>query len=285
MATRVEELAAQIRVYQREYYTGEATISDAEFDLLWDELRRLDPGNALFQEVGDDLVDGYPKRRHVMPMGSQDKAADPEAFLKWTLKVNHDRYIVQFKMDGASMELQYREGRFEYGVTRGDGIVGDDITVNVRKMQGVPQVADSFTGAVRGEVLLSRTAHRDKYQDKANTRNAANGLMKRKDGVGVEDLQLICYDAVETTNPGFFASERAKLEWLSANGFTAVPYREFTDAEQIIAYRAEISTLRDLDPGALDALDYDIDGLVVKGDTIDPVDMARPRPEKQIAFK
>ena len=279
MADRVNELEQLIVRHQQLYYNGEPEISDAEFDLLWDELSRLDPSNALFERVGTDSADGYPKRRHVIPMGSQDKAADPDAFLRWAERVGHDEYIVQLKMDGASIELQYEAGAFGYGVTRGDGVVGDDITPNVRRMRGlVESLPDGFTGAVRGEVLLSRELHREKYDDKANPRNAANGLMKRKDGVGAGDLEIVCYDAWDSTRDDFFAREEDKLLWLAGNGFHVVPYAKFDDPAPIVEYRTRIADERASMP-------FEIDGLVVKGQEIDPDDMRRARPERQIAFK
>ncbi|MCK4514835.1 MAG: DNA ligase (NAD(+)) LigA, partial [Spirochaetaceae bacterium] len=279
MDSRVSELEALVRRHQERYYNGEPEISDAEFDLLWDELRRIAPQSRVFGGVGVDRADGFPKREHLMPMGSQDKAADPDAFRKWAAKVGHEQYIVQFKMDGASLELQYQDGRLTYGVTRGDGTVGDDITRNAVKMQGVMRdLPDRFTGSVRGEVVMSKTTLREKYSDKANTRNAANGLMKRKDGVGTEDLIVVCYDALTTSAGSFFDTEIAKLEWLERAGFRVVEHRVFTDPEEVIAYRAEVAARRD-------ELEFDIDGLVVKGPEIDSEDMRRSRPEKQIAFK
>ena len=71
---RVKELEVLIRRHQDHYYKGQATISDAEFDNLWDELKNLDPNNELFRKVGDDSLDGFPKVQHVIPMGSQQKA-------------------------------------------------------------------------------------------------------------------------------------------------------------------------------------------------------------------
>ena len=279
MDSRVNELEALIRRHQERYYNGEPEISDAEFDLLWDELRRIAPQSVVFGGVGVDRADGFPKREHLMPMGSQDKAADPDAFRKWAAKVGHEQYIVQFKMDGASLELQYQDGRLTYGVTRGDGTVGDDITRNAVKMQGVMRgLPDRFAGSVRGEVVMSKTTLREKYSDKANTRNAANGLMKRKDGVGTEDLIVVCYDAVTTPTGSSFDTEIAKLEWLERAGFRVVEHRVFADPEEVIAYRAEVAARRD-------ELEFDIDGLVVKGPEIDSEDMRRSRPEKQIAFK
>ncbi|MFW6292760.1 MAG: NAD-dependent DNA ligase LigA, partial [Spirochaetota bacterium] len=279
MSDRVNELERLIVHHQARYYNGEPEVTDAEFDLLWDELRRLDPSNALFDRVGADTTDGFPKREHVIPMGSQDKAADPDAFLKWAAKVGHEEYIVQLKMDGASLELQYEAGEFRYGVTRGDGTVGDDITANVRKMRGlVARLPSAFTGAVRGEVLLGRDLHREKYSEKANPRNAANGLMKRKDGAGADDLEIVCYDAIESTRDDFFLREEDKLAWMQENGFHVVEYLTFTDPLAIVDYRLKVAQARE-------SLRFDIDGLVVKGQEIDPDDMRRVRPERQIAFK
>jgi len=279
MNGRINELEQEIRRHQDLYYRQQPEISDAQFDALWDELRRLDPENELFQTVGSDLSSGYPKRAHLIPMNSQDKASSPEAFLKWAARVEHERYIVQHKLDGASLELQYRNGKFQYGVTRGDGHIGDDITSNVRRMQGVVEALDvRFTGGVRGEVIMRRRIHQTYYPDKANCRNAANGLMKRKDGKGSEHLLILCYDAASSENELYFADETAKLSWLQEQGFQVVSYRECDSAEEVVDAWAEVMDERD-------SMDFDIDGLVVKGNTIDHDDLRRSRPEKQIAFK
>jgi DNA ligase (NAD+) len=277
---RARELEALIRRHQELYYNGEPEISDEEFDALWDELASIDPENALFASVGADRSERWPKYGHRMTMGSLSKATDPESFLAWAAKMSYRPYLVQYKLDGASMELQYDGGRFVRGVTRGDGDIGDDITQNVARMNGVPKkLAEPFTGAVRGEVLMSRSMHAQKYADKANCRNAANGLMKRKDGKGAGDLDIICYDALGSLPSGApFTTEREKISWLQRMGFNVVPTTECQSPEEVVAYRAKIMDMRA-------TLPYDIDGLVVKGDRIDPEDAGKLRPELQIAFK
>jgi DNA ligase (NAD+) len=277
---RARELEALIRRHQELYYNGEPEISDEEFDALWDELASIDPDNALFASVGADRSERWPKYGHRMTMGSLSKATDPESFLAWAAKMSYRPYLVQYKLDGASMELQYDGGRFVRGVTRGDGDIGDDITQNVARMNGVPKkLAEPFTGAVRGEVLMSRSMHAQKYADKANCRNAANGLMKRKDGKGAGDLDIICYDALGSLPSGApFTTEREKISWLQRMGFNVVPTTECQSPEEVVAYRAKIMDMRA-------TLPYDIDGLVVKGDRIDPEDAGKLRPELQIAFK
>ena len=213
------------------------------------------------------------------PWEARTRQRVPREFLKWAAKVGHPEYLVQYKLDGASLELQYEAGALTRAVTRGDGEVGDEITANARRMAGViSRLPEPFTGAVRGEVVMTREVHARRYADKANCRNTANGLMKRKDGAGSEDLQVICYDAEAVEDPDLFTDESAKLQWLGRMGFETVPLRVCSDAEEIVDWRAYIMDRRP-------ELPYDIDGLVVKGLRIDPADRARPRPEKQIAFK
>ena len=120
---RIKELEKLIKRYQDSYYNGEAEISDADFDRLWDELRSLDPDNQILQKVGADSGN-FAKARHVMPMGSQEKAASPEEFLSWAVKHVYDEYLVEYKLDGASLELQYEDGKLVRAVTRGDGETG-----------------------------------------------------------------------------------------------------------------------------------------------------------------
>ena len=286
---RIQELERLIRYHQHAYYNGTPEITDAAFDALWDELKALDPGNKIFLEVGKDYANGFPKREHIMPMGSQEKAADPEEFLAWVQKQQFREFVVEYKLDGASIELQYQEGLLQYAVTRGDGVSGDDITENVRKMQGVVACLKTpWSGAVRGEIIMLKNIHAKYFSDKANCRNAANGVMKRKDGKGSEHLTVLCYDAVPETvfkrgkavrQPDApFNDELAKLEWLKEQGFIVVPTEFCHGAYEVIDYRARVVTERE-------SLSYDIDGLVVKGRAVDSSDMAKLRPEKQIAFK
>ncbi len=290
---RERELERLIRLHQGLYYSGAPEISDEAFDLLWDELKVINPEHPIFRTINSESSDGFGKEYHLIPMGSQEKAANPEAFLKWTADVGFDEFLVQHKLDGASLELQYDRGSFVRAVTRGDGRVGDDITANAKKMRGVvarlpgewgPDGARPFSGGVRGEVLLPRAALAEFYTDKANCRNAANGIMKRKDGAGSEHLVVVCYDAAPG-KPGSpftgdfpFSDEEGKLRWLISCGFETVPTERVQGGDAVIALRARVMDERP-------SLPYDIDGLVVKGLEIDPDDLARSRPEKQIAFK
>ena len=280
---RISELEKLIVKYQTSYYNGEGEISDAEFDALWDELKELDPSNPVLQRVGADSGN-FEKIHHVMPMGSQEKAANPEQFLAWAAKHEYEEYLVEYKLDGASLELQYENGYLVRAVTRGDGSIGDDITANAKKMGGVNAAIYKdgellrFTGGIRGEVIMTHEVHKKYFSDKANCRNAANGLMKRKDGTGSEYLKLIVYDALSTDGKSYFTNEKEKIAWLMACGFNVVRLVICKNAERVIAYRAKIMEERK-------DIEYDIDGLVVKENRIDFEDASRARPDRQIAFK
>ena len=280
---RISELENLIARYQKSYYDGEGEISDADFDRLWDELKRLDPDNAVLHRVGADSGN-FDKVRHIMPMGSQEKAADPQQFLAWADKHRYDQYLVEYKLDGASLELQYEGGHLVRAVTRGDGTVGDDITANARKMRGVVRsiLKDGalvpFTGGIRGEVIMTHSVHKEHFPDKANCRNAANGIMKRKDGQGSEYLTLIVYDALSTDGQTFFTNEEEKIRWLMDCGFNTVRLVICKSADRVIAYRAKVMEERR-------GLEYDIDGLVIKERAINLEDASRARPDRQIAFK
>lgn len=280
---RVKELETLIKKYQDSYYNGEAEISDAEFDSLWDELKLLDPENSILHKVGADSGN-FNKVNHIMPMGSQEKAANPEQFYSWAKKHIYDSYLVEYKLDGASLELQYKNGKLQCAVTRGDGVIGDDITTNAKKMNGVMiaitkhGVPVDFTGGIRGEVIMTHDVHKNYFADKANCRNAANGLMKRKDGSGSEYLKLIVYDALATEGLSPFSNEQEKIQWLKDCGFNTVEVKICNTPEAVVEYRSSVMDIRK-------NLDFDIDGLVIKENVIDKEDAKRTRPDKQIAFK
>ena len=281
---RISQLETLITKYQDSYYNGEAEVSDSDFDSLWDELKALDPANPILHRVGADSGN-FAKVRHIMPMGSQEKAANPEEFLAWAVKHNYNEYLVEYKLDGASLELQYRHGMFVRAVTRGDGSIGDDITANAVKMKNVQgklcrrdgSLCD-FTGGIRGEVIMTHTVHRTLFASKANCRNAANGLMKRKDGSGSEHLRFISYDVWATEGEQPYADEGEKIAWLQDCGFETVKLHICHSPQEVIAYRASVMEERK-------SLDFDIDGLVIKEREVNHDDALRDRPDRQIAFK
>ncbi len=281
---RIKELEKLITKYQNSYYNGEAEIEDSEFDALWDELKSLDKENPVLLKIGSDSGN-FEKANHVMPMGSQEKASSPEEFYKWVEKHLYDEYLVEYKLDGASLELQYKNGHLLRAVTRGNGTVGDVITNNALKMKNVySELKDAegkvfdFTGGIRGEVIMTHYIHQKFYSDKANCRNAANGLMKKKDGEGCENLCLITYDVWATEGEQPYLDEEDKLNWLKKFGFETSPLKICKTYDDVINYRNEVMETRK-------NLEYDIDGLVIKERAVNHEDALRNRPDRQIAFK
>ncbi len=277
---RIQLLVKEIERHRYLYYNETPEISDAKYDALEDELRALDPENPILFKIGVDRSELFTKREHIIPMSSQDKVTTPSEFKKWAKKRNYTLFIIQFKLDGISIELQYEDGIFQYAVSRGDGKIGDDVSANVVRMKGfIPKLKDNFTGAVRAEIVLFHKIFEQKYSDKQNCRNAAAGLVRRKDGIGSGDLNLVYYDAISLSDDVVFKNEIEKLKWLKEQNFHTVKTKTVKSMLEVIQTREEVMT------NIRNTLEFDIDGLVIKGKEIDMEDMQRAKPMKQIAFK
>jgi len=276
----VKQLEDLIRYHRNLYYNTQPEISDEEYDVLVDELKKLDPNNHIFSEIGKDSATGFTKRNHIIFMNSQSKVNNSKEFLKWVRKISCPKLLVQLKLDGISIEIQYMNGTQTFSVTRGDGEVGDDITKNVKKMRGyIPYISKKFSGAVRAEIILPHNTFQKKYTTQyANCRNTASGISKRKDGKGCEDLLLIYYDILSINDIIKFKTEINKIEWIKTQKFNVVDSKIFDKAEEIVKYRENMIKMRD-------QLEFDIDGLVVKCNEINLEDTNRITPMKQIAFK
>lgn len=279
---RITELEKLIKHHQHLYYNGTPEISDADFDALWDELKQLEPDNELFNVVGKDNSSDFEKGEHIINMSSQEKVNTEEDYIAWhKRRLNDKKSVVEYKLDGISLELQYAQGHFSAAITRGNGRVGDVITRNAMSMQGfIFDIPDnSFTGGIRAEVVLYKSTFEEVYkpQGYANPRNMASGLAKQRNGEGCENLTIIVYDA-ESYGRGFFNNEEHRLNWLEAQGFFVVPYNVADHYSDTIAFRNKTVEERN-------KLEFDIDGLVIKDNEIHEEDRKRARPEYQIAFK
>lgn len=276
-----KEIEKMILKYQKAYYNSdEPLVSDEEFDLIWDYLKDNYPDSNLLSAIGEDHFDGFKKAKHTITMGSQNKANTEDEMNKF-FKKNGKDYICQFKCDGISLEINFKNGVLVSAITRGDGYVGDDCTENAKKMKGIPlKLKDkTFTGAVRGEILLFRK-DKDKYfPDMKNCRNAASGITKRLDGKGSNHLTLVCYDAQRKNGKSFGTQEKLQ-EWLKENGFNVAYYTVVKNATGKKAMEILTKIFNDFD-----SLQYDIDGLVWKSNRIDMNDLSNYRPESQIALK
>ena len=280
LKNRIKELTTLIKKYQDSYYNGESEISDQEFDALWNELTSIDPENPILHTIGMDSGSVFKKCEHLIHMFSQNKAEDHFAFRKWA-KDHHEKegYVVQNKCDGRSIELQYENGKFVKAITRGNGYIGDDVTCNIVKANGYPKELNDikFSGSVRGEVLIFHEIFNKYLKDSKNCRNAANGIMKRKNSENANMLNIVVYDVYDKNKT--FKTEMEKIEWMRNNDFDVVDTKIIKDIEDIIKYRDEISIDR------FSMIPYDIDGIVIKCNDVDVLDSERDRPLRQIAFK
>lgn len=277
----ISQLEKFIKKHSDKYYAGQAEIDDATFDAAINKLKELDPKNKILHTIGEDKTDEFEKRSHIMPMGSLAKAQTEADLTKWfnreEKRSSSDYYIVNHKLDGMSIELQYKNGKFKYAVTRGNGEIGDDITVNVNKMKGVAKEIVNFTGAVRGEIVMTKTTFDKKYSHRDYNRNIANGIAKRIDGVGCKDLNVVVYDLWSDE----IETEKDKIVFLREHFDYVAETKIFKtkDAiEKIMKWYNEIIETRS-------DLEIAIDGIVIKCNQVDRQDFARPKPNRQIAFK
>ncbi|MSP26678.1 MAG: NAD-dependent DNA ligase LigA [Myxococcales bacterium] len=290
-AVRAEELAARLASLRAAYYAGTPSISDDAYDALEDELRTIAPAHPLLARVGSPPMTGtWEKARHEIPMGSLNKVSSEAEFDEWLARsaevlgrASEDALLgelfVSEKLDGLSVELIYRDGRLAAAITRGDGETGELITANVGRMRGVPsKIPYSASLSVRGEIIMRIRDRQLHFSDYASTRNAAAGTSRRLDGAGSEHLTVMCYDVADEVE---FADEGDKIALLRRLGF-ATPNCFRGDPKSVLAlyerYGAE----------ARDALDYEIDGLVVRVASVQAQALLgelNRRPRGAVAFK
>ena len=210
MKNKLEELLDQIDAADEAYYNkGSSKLEDARYDKLRKELQEIDPSNPRLVRVGAEVRDTIlQKRKLTISMGSLNKALNEQEFEQY-LQNNFykagisktEQLHASLKMDGGSFELTYKEGRLVQAVSRGDGIVGEDITANALKFKNLPKVAaikdHLFTGHIRGEVVLTMDDWLAVDPDKAsNPRNLAVGISRRKDGTQSEYLSFYAINIV-----------------------------------------------------------------------------------------
>src|SRR5579885_163589 len=217
---RIDELAEEMLRAKYTYYNipmppgmQPLVLSDKVYDAKERELRDLDPHHWVLKIVGAPVVQSeWKKAKHQIPMGSLDKVNTPAELTKWVEETYPDgKLLVTEKLDGLSIEVVYEDGELVQAITRGDGDVGEDVTVNVVRMGGVKSHLDEkFTGSLRGEIIMKKSIHKAHFPDKANPRNAASGTCKRLDGVGVDKLDILFYQALGNVD---FSTEQEQFVW------------------------------------------------------------------------
>ena len=317
-AGNVDTFRKILRFHEYRYYVqNDPLISDYEYDTLYKQLEKFErehPGNispdSPTQRVGAGLVKDFPKVQHLVPMLSLENSYNADDLLDWDRKcrelsgLDSVEYSIEPKFDGASISLIYENDLLARGATRGDGVVGDEITVNTRQIKSVPlSAAFSEYGIqqieIRGEVLMNKNnfkAYNDKLIEEgipplANPRNAAAGSLRIKDTaeVGRRNLEAFLYHvsylAAGEGRPasGRPATHSGMIDMLWNLGFRS-PKKELKIVNGIAAVIKHINEFEI----KRDALPYEIDGMVIKVNDLllqDKLGMTSHHPRWAIAFK
>jgi len=280
---RVQELAYKINKARNEYYNLAPQVKDNVFDAWVDELKSLDPNHPAITAIGFPIVTSeWKKAKHKIPMGSLNKVNSPSELSKWASEiVSSDGWFCVEKLDGLSINCVYENGKLVQAISRGNGEEGEDIYANVIKMGGIRfrLMNSTFSGSLRGEIILKKSKHQKYFSDKANPRNAASGVSKRLDGVGVEHLDILLYQVIGDVD---FETEIEQFRWLKNYGFNTPNYWLFNNVDEVNVH------WRDYQDSKRDKLDYIIDGLVVRVNALsDQAILGEKdlRPKGALAFK
>jgi DNA ligase (NAD+) len=286
------ELRQQIEKHNFQYHVlDDPLISDADYDRLFRRLVDLEKAHPELrspesptEKVGAPPLDKFTTVQHTLPMLSLNNATDPDEMAEFEARIQRFlrssepiEYVVEPKIDGVAVELLYVDGRFTVGSTRGDGIRGEDITLNLKTIRSIPLTLQAGKRdlpkrlEVRGEVFLSRKAfqlmNREREEEGqpvfANPRNAAAGSLKQLDSTitAKRPLDIFCHGSGTITGVQF-TTHREFLEAIKDWGLKPVPFNKICRSlKEILAYQPEMETRRD-------ELPYEIDGLVVKVNSI-----------------
>ncbi len=311
----IELLRNLIRYHEQRYYVmNNPLLADAEFDQLYAALVKLENENPNLitidsptQRVGPGITKQFTTVPHLVPMLSLENSYNAEDLIEWNRKAKELsglpflNFCVEPKFDGASISLVYENDLFVRGATRGDGVAGEDITLNLKQIKSIPLSAAFSTYGIqqveiRGEVLINKENFR-KYNEQlaeqnlpplANPRNAASGSLRMKDAklVGKRNLEAFIYHIAYVQyndNKKEIPSHSKSLEMLWNLGFRS-PVNEkmiFNKIDDVISFCAEYEAKRD-------TLPYEIDGLVIKVDELkmqDKLGMTTHHPRWAIAYK
>ena len=278
---RLEELREQIRYHSRKYYTeDDPEISDYEYDQLYRQLETLEgeypelvTEDSPTRKIGGEVYNTFAPVVHQVPLESLHDSFSREELLDFDRRVRETvgdvTYVVEPKFDGLSVALEYRNGVFVRGSTRGDGVTGEDVTENIRTIRSVPKVLKEHVPflEVRGEVYMSdssfeRLCERQELLEEKpfkNPRNAAAGSLRQKDPkiTAQRELSIFVFNVQQVEGKELSCHDES-LAWLASLGFpVSAQYRKFADMDQILEYIQEIGDKRG-------EFDFPIDGAVVK---------------------
>jgi DNA ligase (NAD+) len=291
VASRAAELRQLVAHHNYRYHVlDDPEISDAGYDRLFDELKALEAENPELvtpdsptQRVGAPASGRFQKVRHLTPMGSLEKVTTDETLFKWAddvrKRLGSDEpvaFVTEPKIDGLAINLTYEDGVLARGATRGDGLQGEDVTVNLRTISSVPlrMRGDDLPAVaeVRGEVYMPISGFRELNERVAelgqklapNPRNAAAGSLRQKDSsiTASRPLAVWMYGLGDAEPLGIETHWEA-LEWLREHGFRTNPFAERHDSIESVAEVCRAWETQRVE------LDYEIDGIVIKVDSYD----------------
>lgn len=272
----LEILESKIKEYSQSYYSGSSVISDESFDALIDELRKLDPNNLILTSVGwgfDVSKSNLEKVAHTYgKVGSLGKVKSSEGVTKY---LGDNPLVGTPKLDGLTVVTYYNNGILSRGVTRGNGTVGQDVTVKIKDK--VPSIIEGFTGAIRGEFILPLGSWKEYYSDAPSPRNTASGVANRK-SVSEEELdrfKYVVYQVVGSNKEFFY--KQSMLNWLGNVGFEVTPSKVYLTNQCTPEHmKSEIDDISEV-------LDLPLDGMVLTRDkvTMDDGEVV----SEQIAYK
>lgn len=301
---RVAELTERLEKANREYYELDSpTLEDDEYDALMRELRSLESEfpellseNSPSQRVGGVASATFEKVAHSVQMASlQDVFGEGEVrdFYERVAEQGAEEFTVEPKIDGLSVSLEYENGVFVRGSTRGDGFIGEDITANLKTIRSIPlKLKDNLPLLeVRGEVYMPKQSFAKlcEIQEQngeplpKNPRNAAAGSLRQKDSkiTAERALDIFCFN-VQRVDGKSFSSHSESLEYLKEQGFRVIPdYRVCKNLEEILSRIKEIGEMRT-------SLPFDIDGAVVKVNDLrlrEEIGATAKVPKWAVAFK
>ena len=284
-SARIEELSALLAYHSDLYYNKAAPeITDAEYDALYNELKRLSPEHPQLNKVGSDPAPGSVKVDHLFPMRSLDKATEAEEVAHFVAETTAHgrRFVCQPKLDGSALSVEYRRGRLVRAATRGSGERGEDVTANARRIPNIPQtLAWEGDAHVRGEVVMPLATFRSKYADIApNPRNLAAGSLRQKSaeaGKGdAADLAFHAYDVKfpsaadrhpDSPAPPSFTYDSEEIDWLIANGIEAAGNEVVEGADDESVTDAILATTQRW-TASRDSAAWELDGVVIKLDDL-----------------
>lgn len=278
---RIEELNKLTAYYATKYYDDDAPeISDFEYDMLMNELKNLEKEfpefvskNSLTQKVGGTVKEGFEKVEHAVPLQSLQDVFSLEEVNEFCLKMqkeNVTEYVVETKIDGLSVALEYKNGEFIRGATRGNGLVGEDVTENLKTIKHIPQkLKEPIDIIVRGEVFIGKedfdklNETLDEDEKFANARNLAAGSLRQLDSkiAASRPLDIFIFN-VQKCETKEFTSHYESLKYLKSIGFNINPV--LIPCDSVKKVENAIEKIGKMRPD----LDFGIDGAVVKVDNL-----------------